>query len=111
MPPLPCGWISDTDFQFEVENAVQNQLGDRALDIVLSTSDHDEGNAKVLADWAEDQANRRRSDFCAPSFEDGYVEVADMWRFIEDWRDSFMSNLRRSYASLASRPRQLVHPS
>jgi len=94
-PRLPCGWVSDTGFQFEVENAVWGQLKGRELDMVLTSADHDEHNAAILADWADEHAQRVRTDFCAPEFEDGYVSVQAMRAFIEGWRDSFMSNLRR----------------
>ena len=94
-PQLPSGWASDTYFEFEVENTVVNRVGDRALDMILTTADHDERNAGVLADWAETHALSIANDYCAPSFEDGYVSIDDMRKYIEDWRDSFMSNLRR----------------
>jgi len=99
-PTLPCGWSSDTDFQFEVENSVKQQLGDGAIDMVLTTSDHDERNAELLADWAATHASRIGSKFCAPSFEEeGYVAAEDMRRFIEEWRDSFMTNLRGGHVA------------
>lgn len=98
-PPLPSGWASDTYFEFEVENTILNKLGERALDMILTTADHDDANARVLMGWAEAHALRIGSDFCAPSFEDGYVSVEAMKEFIETWRDSFMSNLRRAHAA------------
>ena len=96
-PRLPSGWASDSDFEFDVENTVLNMLGDRALDMILTTADHDERNAQVLADWAETHARQIGNDFCAPSFEDGYLPADEMRKFIEAWRDSFMSNLRRQH--------------
>lgn len=98
-PPLPSGWASDSDFEFEVANNVLLKLGDRALDMILTTADHDDAHARVLAGWAEAHALRIGSDFCAPTFEDGYVSVEAMRAFIEEWRDGFMSNLRRAHAA------------
>jgi len=77
-PRLPSGWASDNDFEFEVENTVLNMLGDRALDMILTTADHDESNAQVLADWAETHARQIGNDFCATSFEDGYLPADEM---------------------------------
>ena len=93
-PRLPSGWASDSGFEFEVENALVNRFGDRALDMILTTANHDDINARVLADWAETHALSIASDFCAPSFEDGYLSADEMKKFIEEWRDRFMSNLR-----------------
>lgn len=95
-PALPCGWRSDTDFEFQVENAVKARLDDRALDMILTTTAHDERNAQVLADWAGQFADLYGPDYCAPRFEDGYVDPVAMRGFIEDWRESFISELRRS---------------
>lgn len=94
-PRLPSGWASDSDFEFEIENTLVNRLGEGVLDMILTTADHDDANARVLADWAESHALSIANDFCAPSFEDGYLPADEMKKFIEEWRGSFMSNLRR----------------
>lgn len=94
-PTLPCGWMSDTDFQDDVERAVIGQMGSQALQVVLTTADHDEKNAAMLAEFAEEHATYFGPNFDAPSFEEGYVDPASMKAFIEDWRESFMANLRR----------------
>lgn len=96
-PSLPCGWVSDTGFGWEVENTVKMRLGDGAIDMILTTADHDQENAEILADWAGEHAQRIGSGYCAPDFsEEGYVAVEAMKLFIEEWRDSFMTNLLRA---------------
>jgi hypothetical protein len=100
-PRLPCGWPSDTGFEDQVECAVRNRLDDRALDMILTTSEHDAGNAQLLAEWAGEFADRFGPDYCAPKFVDGYIDAATMKRFIEDWRDAFLADLRQSYARLS----------
>ena len=102
-PRLPSGWASDSDFEFEVENAVVLKLGDAAIDIVLTASAHDQRNAERLAQWAHDHATRIGSDFCAPSFDEGYLSADVMRAFIEDWRDSFMTSLWRASERAARR--------
>lgn len=100
-PTLPYGCSSNTDFESLVERAVKNRLADRALDMILTTSEHDGRNAQVLVNWANEFAHRFGSDYCVPDIEEGYVDRSDMQRFIGEWRDSFMINLRRSYTRLS----------
>lgn len=100
-PRLPCGWRSDTGFEDQVESAVKNRLGERAVDMILTTSEHDAGNARILAEWAHEFADQFGPDYCAPRFDEGYVEAASMQRFLEEWRDSFMTLLQRAYRAMA----------
>lgn len=96
VPPFPCWWLSDTGFEWEIENTVKMRLGDGAIGMILTTEEHDQENAEILLEWADEHAQRIASDFCAPDFEDGYGEVAGMKKFIDSWRDSFMTNLMRA---------------
>lgn len=98
-PPLPCGWVSASDFEFEVEQAVCARLRDRALDMVFSTTENDAANAAKLVSLATEEATRIGPDFCAPSFDEGYVSVESMRQFIDDWRDAFDARLRSQDAA------------
>jgi hypothetical protein len=94
-PPLPCGWVSDSDFKFEVEQAVCARLRDHAVDVVFTTTENDDANAAKLVSLATEEANRIGPDFCAPIFDETYVAVESMRRFIDDWRDAFLASLRK----------------
>ena len=95
-PPFPGWWPPAPGFEWEVEETVKSRLGDGAIQMILTTEDHDQENAEILLDWANEHAQRISSDFCAPDFEDGCGEASGMRGFIESWRESFMTNLMRA---------------
>ena len=71
------------------------RLGDAAIEVVLTAAECDGKNASRLAGWADEHARRMGPNYCAPSFDDGYVSVDAVKQFIEDWRDAFMIKLHR----------------
>jgi hypothetical protein len=78
------------DFEEEVANAVWSRLKGREIEVVLTISDQDAKNAKLLAGWALEHAQRIASDYCVSKIADECMPTEQMRQFIEDWRDAFM---------------------
>lgn len=101
MPTVPCGYLDDFGFEDRYGDCARPLLARRCVTVVLAASSLDAKHASELAADLTECATTIRAEFCAPDFEDGrFLDAATVKRFIEDWRDSFTTNLSR----LAARP-------
>jgi hypothetical protein len=94
MPEVPRSWVAgEGRFEEEVATAVWNHLEGREIEMVLTISDQDATNAKLLAGWALEHAQRIASDYCVSKIDDERIPIEAMQQFIEDWRDAFMARV------------------